>query len=255
MTITDKVVPNLVGVDLGCGIYVIELDVKEKDIDFQKLDNIIRGYVPYGQDIRTNPHRFYREIEADLKKVKAPFGEDKARLSLGTLGGGNHYLELGISKDGKIYLTVHSGSRNLGLRVATHYQKEAIRYHTKNKRKEEIDKIISELKAQGRHLEIEQTIKNHHSKMKVPKSFCYVEGELLEDYLHDIKIAQKYAALNRKAMLDEIIVRMGWLDTVVSSFDIIHNYIDIENMILRKGAISAQKGERVIVPINMRDDR
>lgn len=243
MTIQDKIVPNLVGVDIGCGMAVVE--IKPHDVDFEKLDQVIKTYVPSGGEHRTKPHRFLKNVRLD--EVIAPYNKEKARLSLGSLGGGNHFHELAQSEDGRMFFVIHSGSRHLGVKVATYYQKEAVNYHRKEKYKE----LIDSYKAAGREKELSEAIKNFKYETSFPDELAYVEGELMEKYLHDLKIAQEFAYWNRQAMMDEIVSHMGF--EVIDSFDTIHNYVDLEHMILRKGAISAREGERVIIPMNMRD--
>jgi len=249
MTISDKICPNLVGVDIGCGMETIR--IKETFIEPQKLDKVIRSEIPSGFEIRKNPHRFAKGIDLSAlycaKKIKL----DRAYNSIGTLGGGNHFIEANKDEDGHIYIVVHSGSRHLGLEIANLYQEAAYASLTSYS-KDEIEKIIEELKAAGRQKEIQNVLKNLKAKHSpIPKPLAYVEGELFEQYLHDMRIAQQYANLNRKAMMDTIVKAMGF--HVEEQFTTIHNYIDVENMILRKGAVSAQAGERLLIPINMRD--
>lgn len=249
MTISDKICPNLVGVDIGCGMETIR--IKETFIEPQKLDKVIRSEIPSGFEIRKNPHRFAKDIDLSglycAKKIKL----DRAYNSIGTLGGGNHFIEANKDEDGHIYIVVHSGSRHLGLEIANLYQEAAYASLTSYS-KDEIEKIIEELKAAGRQKEIQNVLKNLKAKHSpIPKPLAYVEGELFEQYLHDMRIAQQYANLNRKAMMDTIVKAMGL--HVEEQFTTIHNYIDVENMILRKGAVSAQAGERLLIPINMRD--
>ena len=249
MTISDKICPNLVGVDIGCGMETIR--IKETFIEPQKLDKVIRSEIPSGFEIRKNPHRFSKDIDLSglycAKKIKL----DRAYNSIGTLGGGNHFIEANKDEDGHIYIVVHSGSRHLGLEIANLYQEAAYASLTSYS-KDEIEKIIEELKAAGRQKEIQNVLKNLKAKHSpIPKPLAYVDGELFEQYLHDMRIAQQYANLNRKAMMDTIVKAMGF--HVEEQFTTIHNYIDVENMILRKGAVSAQAGERLLIPINMRD--
>lgn len=249
MTISDKICPNLVGVDIGCGMETIR--IKETFIEPQKLDKVIRSEIPSGFEIRKNPHRFSKDIDLSglycAKKIKL----DRAYNSIGTLGGGNHFIEANKDEDGHIYIVVHSGSRHLGLEIANLYQEAAYASLTSYS-KDEIEKIIEELKTAGRQKEIQNVLKNLKAKHSpIPKPLAYVEGELFEQYLHDMHIAQQYANLNRKAMMDTIVKAMGF--HVEEQFTTIHNYIDVENMILRKGAVSAQAGERLLIPINMRD--
>lgn len=246
MTITNKIVPNLVGVDIGCGAYCIKL--KDKEIDFAKLDEVIRKYVPSGENIRDKKHKFTGQLRLKDLRCLNHINYDRAINSLGSLGGGNHFEEINISKDGSLYLVIHSGSRYLGKQVATHYQNLAISRLSENKK--EKDELIWKLKSEGRQKEIQDELKKIRPKV-VNKQLAYVEGKDMEDYLHDMGIVQEYADLNRKAMADEIISRMEF--TIDEEFTTTHNYIDLENMILRKGSISAQKGEKVLIPLNMRD--
>lgn len=216
MTISNKVVPNLVGVDIGCGMEVV--NIGRPDLDFRKLDCVIRDNVPSGFALRNKPHRFVEDIEiADLTCIKA-LKKDRSLLSVGTLGGGNHFIEIDHDKENdNYYLIIHSGSRNPGLQVANIHQK---------------------LAAKGKPAD-------------VPYELAYVEGQKFDDYVHDMKIMQTYASINRKAIADEILKGMKW--KALDSFSTIHNYLDTENMILRKGAVSAQNGERLLIPLNMRD--
>ncbi|PFK99924.1 RNA-splicing ligase RtcB [Priestia megaterium] len=247
MTIQDKIVPNLVGVDIGCGMEVAIIDKNKTEVNFDQLDDVIRKHVPSGFSVRSNSQRHLLSKRVDFRNVRAPFNLDRAKDSIGTLGGGNHFIELN-ELDDKVVLVIHSGSRNLGKQIAEHYQNRA--YDELMNVKHEKDRLIAELIAAGRQSEIQDALKNI-KKPKIQKELAYAEGQLFDDYMNDMKIAQHYALLNRKAMIDEIVTRMDW--NVIDDFTTIHNYIDMENMILRKGAISAQKGERVIIPINMRD--
>lgn len=243
MTVQDKIVPNLVGVDIGCGMYVNKL--KKVQVDFDKLDKIIRRYVPSGFDVRKTPHEFNACVNLDDLKSKDHLDLKRARLSIGTLGGGNHFIEMNLDEEENVYLVIHSGSRYLGKPIAEYYQERAIKAIARKKN----DTIIAELKAKGREKEIEGEIEK--GKTKINKALSYVEGETFYEYIHDMRIAQKYAEWNRKAIAEVIIREMGF--HAVDSFTTIHNYIDLDEMILRKGAISAKKGEVVIIPINMRD--
>jgi len=250
MTIKDKVIPNLVGVDIGCGMEVVQL--KEKHIELQKLDKIIYEKIPSGFDIREKPHKFIKKIDlADLYCYKE-INVLRAEKSLGTLGGGNHFIEADKDEDGNIYLVIHSGSRHLGLEVANYYQQEGYK-KLNGSSKEDIDALIQDLKAKGREKEIQKSIValKNVKRTNIPKDLAYVEGDLFEKYIHDMKIIQDFAMLNRKAMMDEMIRAMKL--HVVDEFTTIHNYIDTEAMILRKGAVSAKKGEKLLIPINMRD--
>ena len=249
MTIKNKICPNLVGVDIGCGMEVIH--IKETFIEPQKLDKVIRSEIPSGFEIHKNPHRFTKDIDLSALYCAKKINLDRAYNSIGTLGGGNHFIEANKDEDGHIYIVVHSGSRHLGLEIANLYQEAAYTSLTSYS-KDEIEKIIEELKAAGRQKEIQNVLKNLKAKHSpIPKPLAYVEGKLFEQYLHDMHIAQQYANLNRKAMMDTIVKAMGF--HIEEQFTTIHNYIDVENMILRKGAVSAQAGEKLLIPINMRD--
>lgn len=243
MTIQDKIVPNLVGVDIGCGMYVSML--KKTKVDFEKLDRIIRAYVPGGFEVREKPHDYNQFVNLEDLKCKEHLNVNRAQLSIGTLGGGNHFIEINEDTEGNIYLVVHSGSRYLGKQIAEHYQERA-RNEIGRKNNE---RIIAELKAKGRAKEIQVELEKE--KVKSNTSLSYIEGGTFNDYLNDMGIAQKYAEYNRKAIAEEIIREMGF--HVLDSFTTIHNYIDLNEMVLRKGAISAKKGEVVLIPINMRD--
>ncbi len=246
MTIQDKIVPNLVGVDIGCGMEVVVIDKKKEEINFDYLDETIRKFVPSGFRIRDKEHRFSKMIDFD--GVRAPFTLQRAQKSIGTLGGGNHFIELNEDDKGNVYIVIHSGSRNLGKQIAEYYQNFA--YEQLIDVTSMKDEIIKRLMKEGREKEIKETLRGI-KKPNIRKELAYLEGQGFKDYMNDMSIAQKYAELNRKAMIDEIVTKMDW--KVTDQFTTIHNYIDIENMILRKGAISAQKDERVIIPINMRD--
>ncbi|MBU5332872.1 RtcB family protein [Anaerocolumna aminovalerica] len=248
MTLKDCVVPNLVGVDIGCGMETIQ--IKNSHIELQKLDKLIYEKIPSGFNIRSSVHKYNDEIDLNMLRCKREgrINLDRAVKSLGTLGGGNHFIEADKDEEGNIFIVIHSGSRHLGLEVANYYQELAYKSlnsntaddinHCKTARREkEIQRGIDDLKAQVR--------------TEIPKSLAYLAGPLMEDYIHDMKIVQRFALLNRKAMMDEII--RGLKLKVEDEFTTIHNYIDTEAMILRKGAVSAKKGERLLIPINMRD--
>lgn len=249
MTINDKICPNLVGVDIGCGMETVRIE--ESDIDPEKLDKVIREGIPSGFNIHSEPHKLAKGIDLSKLCCAKEVNIDRAYKSIGTLGGGNHFIEANKDDDGNIYIVIHSGSRHLGLEIANYYQAAAYTAMT-SYGKEYIDSVIDMLKASGRENEIQSTLKNLRSKRSpVPKHLAYVEGALFDQYLHDMRIAQRFAELNRQAMMDTIIEGMGF--HVKEQFTTIHNYIDIDNMILRKGSVSAQAGERLLIPINMRD--
>jgi tRNA-splicing ligase RtcB (3'-phosphate/5'-hydroxy nucleic acid ligase) len=250
MTIEDKIVPNLVGVDIGCGMEVIKLS--NRHIELQKLDKLIYEKIPSGFNIREKEHSFNDEIDLNELKCRYEVNLTRAKLSIGTLGGGNHFIEANKDSKGNLYIVVHSGSRHLGLEVANLYQEEAYRALNRTT-KFDLDSYIEELKAAGRVKDVQKELKKKKAEIvtNIPKNLAYVSAGLFQDYIHDMKIVQQFAELNRKAMLREIIKGMK-LD-VVEQFTTIHNYIDTSNMILRKGAVSAQKNEKLLIPINMRD--
>ncbi|MDI9475711.1 MAG: RtcB family protein [Natronincolaceae bacterium] len=250
MTIEDKIVPNLVGVDIGCGLEVIK--IKDKNIELQKLDKLIYNKIPGGFKIRDKEHKFNEEIDLNELRCRREVNLKRARLSIGTLGGGNHFIEANKDSRGNKYIVIHSGSRHLGHQVASLYQKKA--YESLNKdTKKDIDEFVAELRSQGREKDIKRELKKRRARVatNIPRDLAYVSGQLFEDYIHDMKIVQYFAELNRRAMA-EVIIR-GMKFDVVEQFTTIHNYVDTENMILRKGAVSANQGEKLIIPINMRD--
>jgi len=254
MTITDKVVPNLVGVDIGCGMHTaIIKNLSKKDIDFEKFDKVIYDFIPSGFSIRNNPHEFTQETRISQLRCKDFVKLDKAKQSIGTLGGGNHFIEMNEDENGKIYIVIHSGSRHLGLQVCNYYQNKAYETLFQEKKEKDIIKIVEDLKSQGKFQEINEAIEKIKEEIRnqVPKHLSYVDGKLFDDYIHDMKIVQEYAVINRRAMVDEIVKNMNY--EIEEEFVTIHNYIDTENMILRKGAVSAEKGQKLLIPINMRD--
>ncbi len=242
MEIKDKITPNLVGVDIGCGMLTITLG--EKDIDLRKLDSVINEFVPNGFDVHTEP-----QAEFDFARLRVQnVNVSRAELSIGSLGGGNHFIEVGKNKNGELFLVVHSGSRNIGSMVATHYQKLAIQNLTDNS--EELRAVIDGLTQDGRQREIPEALK----KIKRPvinNHLAYLTGSDFDDYMHDMKIMQEFAVLNRRTIANIILEKTNLTET--SSFETIHNYIDFNRMILRKGAVSAEDGEILLIPINMRD--
>lgn len=249
MTIRDKIVPNMVGVDIGCGMELVR--IAEKNLDLVALDKLIYNRIPSGFNCRDELHEYTEKIDLSTLRCASKVSLGLAYKSLGTLGGGNHFIEADKDDEGNIYLVVHSGSRHLGTEVAEYYQLEGYRRLCGNSQKQ-LQELISYLKAEGRAQEIENAIKNAKDlTCEIPKEMAYVEGELFDDYIHDMKIVQQFAVLNRQAMMDEIV--RGLNLTVEQQFTTIHNYIDTDNMILRKGAVSARKGEILLIPINMRD--
>ena len=262
MTITDKVVPNLVGVDIGCGVAAVKINDK---LDLDKLDKVIRTYIPHGFNVHERSReKLLKEVfNIDLKSIKANINVDRAFVSLGTLGGGNHFIEVDKTENGEMYLIVHTGSRNLGKQIAEYHQAQAIKHCEKKYGRDLSSHIIAALVAKGQQHLIEETLKAHKAANKKPSDdLCYLEGELMKNYLHDMDIAQRYAAANRAVILADILYNYyeekgafsHYLKSIYGDMiECIHNYIDIENNILRKGAISAKEGELVLVPINMRD--
>ncbi|HWT76628.1 MAG TPA: RtcB family protein [Mobilitalea sp.] len=246
MTLTDKVVPNLVGVDIGCGMETVLL--KDSHVELQKLDTVIHKYIPAGFEVRENPHSYMNEINLAELRCADHVNLYRAELSMGTLGGGNHFIELDKDDNGRFYLVVHSGSRNLGKQVAEYYQKAAAK--DLERRSNDSSKLIAELKAQGRETEIESELQMLDF-LKIDRNLAFVEGHMFDDYIHDMMITQRYAMLNRKAIVKDIVKQMKF--KVEDYFTTIHNYIETDNMILRKGAISAKAGEQVLIPMNMRD--
>ena len=216
MTVTDRVMPGLVGVDIGCGITVCR--IRAKRFEAQKMDKLIREKIPSGRAIRPSPHRFYERVDLDALRCARHIQKSKALCSIGSLGGGNHFIELDRDEAGGLWLIIHSGSRRLGAEVAGYYHELAYKETT----------------PEG-----------------VPYEFAVATGTLKDDYLHDMAIAQNFAEQNRLAMADEIVRGMKW--DIEDSFSSVHNYIDTSERMLRKGAVSAKAGERLIIPMNMRD--
>ena len=252
MTVTDRVAPSLVGVDIGCGMETVQL--AEKKIDFDRLDRVIRRSIPAGVNVRETPHSLTKLIDLNELRCAVAVDRERARLSLGTLGGGNHFIEVDRDEEGFLYLVVHSGSRYLGVQTAQYYRR--LGWQMMNRVSEESRReLIARYKAEGRAREIENGLRELEERFAasqdIPEKFAYVEGQALENYLHDMKLVQQFASLNREAMTRTIIGSMGL--TELDRFTTIHNYIDTENRILRKGSVSAQKGERLLIPINMRD--
>jgi len=250
MTIQDKIVPGMVGVDIGCGMETVEL--AERDIDFDRLDALIRKEIPYGREVRDSAHVLNHEIDLAQLRCADRVNLNRAMRSIGTLGGGNHFIEVDRSEDGRLFLVVHSGSRHLGTEIAGFYQDEG-RRALWGGAQYQVTMIIEQLKREGRFKEIQKTIKalKKEHELSIPKDLSYVEGKLFDDYIHDMKLTQRFAVLNRKAMVDVILT--GLRLTPVDVFTTIHNYIDTDAMILRKGAVSARMGEKLLIPINMRD--
>lgn len=252
MTITDKIVPNLVGVDIGCGVLLQK--IAEKDIDLQLLDEAIYANVPSGQNVRTDVHEL--AITLNMEKFllnnlrcKSHVDMNRALLSIGTLGGGNHFIELNKDSQGNIYIVIHTGSRYLGKQVATYYQDLAFQRLSSNRAA--VEQLINELKAAGREKDIQKELASI-KPLKVSKDFAFLQGQDLEDYIHDVDVVQYYAHINRISILKSVMESVG-LTSAYLRVESVHNYINTEEMILRKGAIAAHGGQYVVVPINMRD--
>ena len=250
----NKVIPNIVGVDIGCGMLTVELG--NIDIDFDKLDQAIRKRVPSGRNVHEGRIARFKKLQnlycyRNLKDTR------RFERSIGTLGGGNHFIEIDIDDDGNKYLIIHSGSRNLGKQVAEYYQNLAIELmQGKDKLYEKQNKLIAEYKAQGRRKEIQQAIKELHKNfnpnpLNIPKELCFLHDTYRTEYLVDMVICQEFASLNRMTIAESILDEMKW--NCIGGFETIHNYIDLESNIVRKGAISAKDKEKVLIPINMRD--
>ena len=246
MTIKDKVVPYMVGVDIGCGMETVRL--ADKDVDLQMLDTAIHETIPSGFNIHASAPRITDRLGLEDLMCVHSINMERALCSVGTLGGGNHFAELEQDEKGRYYLVIHSGSRYLGKQVADYYQDAAVKQ--RKQASKSVQDLIAQLKAQGRQKEIQAALKKIPAS-KVEKNLAWLEDELLEQYLHDMAIVQRYADINRKTMAANILRASGL--TEADSFTTIHNYIDIKNGILRKGAISARAGERILIPINMRD--
>ena len=253
MTIKDKAVPNVVGVDLGCGMYTVNLG--KKDIDLEKFD-MAAFSIPSGMDVWEG--RIERFDLTELRCYRELKNSKRLERSLGTLGGGNHFIEIDKATDGTNYLVIHSGSRNLGKQVAEIYQTLAVDLDKGiGEYLEAREEIIRTYKEQGKRKEIQTALKELYDKkynegpMTMPEDLCYLTGRYLDDYLHDVEICQRFAKRNREKMAEILLEKTGLSSG--EAFHTIHNYIDTDEMILRKGAIAAHKGEKVLIPINMRD--
>lgn len=266
----DKVIPNIVGVDIGCGIRVLRLG-KVGEIDFHAFNEHIRSNVPSGMIVREDKFGFrplikeemniYREAKqlvTHLHCYRELKYSDRINKAIGSLGGGNHFIELDKDDAGNIYLVIHTGSRNLGKQVAEIYQARAVKHLTAgaDEFEETIKRTIEEYKAAGRRSELQSVIKrmrkmHQEAEPSLPADLCYVEGEAREQYLHDMRICQRWAVLNRK-LIAQLLLKFFPGVEIVEEFESVHNYISDDN-IIRKGSISAAKGERCIIPLNMRD--
>lgn len=250
----ERVIPSIVGVDIGCGMLTVELG--KEAIDFAKLDQVVRQFIPAGSEVHETPAAEFPRLKDLLiynKLRNLPWIEN----SLGTLGGGNHFIEVDVDDKGTHYLVIHTGSRNLGKQVADYYQELAYDIlYGKIQEEEQRRALIAEYKAAGRTAELEQALTNLRVEIEnqIPKNLCYLTGDARAAYLHDMKICQEYAVMNRQIIADRILTNLlgRGLETF-HSFQTIHNYIDHETNIIRKGAVSAKKGEQLLIPINMRD--
>lgn len=249
MTLKGRVTPNLVGVDIGCGMIVAELG--RTFVDPFRLEEIIEREIPSGMNIRSCEVAETTEALVLLDALRCPCGRrDYNALSVGTLGGGNHFIELDEDDGGNVYLVIHSGSRNLGKKVCEHYQRlaEKERYYAGQGA---VAELIARLKAEGKAQDIQNELKKLPRRFGERDPLAYLEGHSFDDYIHDMELCQRFASLNRRTMVRVILEGLGLKAKAV--WQTIHNYIDTEHMILRKGSISAQAGERVIIPMNMRD--
>ena len=266
----DKVIPNIVGVDIGCGMRILNLG-KIESIDYHAFNEHIRANVPSGMIVREDKFGFkplvheemdiYREAKkmvTELRCYRELKYSDRINKAIGSLGGGNHFIELDKDDDGNVYLVIHTGSRNLGKQVADIYQNRAIKHMTEgaDEFEETIKRTIEEYKAAGRRSELQGVIKKMRKSQQeaeptLPRDLCYVEGEAREDYLHDMRICQRWAILNRK-LISILLLKFFPDINALEEFESVHNYISDDN-IIRKGSISAAEGERCIIPLNMRD--
>ncbi|MBQ8979077.1 MAG: RtcB family protein [Oscillospiraceae bacterium] len=252
MTVTDKVCPNTVGVDIGCGMYTVEIN--ERDIDLEAVDKAAHR-IPSGMNVWEGRIEHF-DLTA-LRCFRSLKDSKRIERSLGTLGGGNHFIEIDRASDGRYYLIIHSGSRNLGKQAAEYYQGLAVDLHKGREKYFRMrDDIIRIYKEEGRRSEIQEALRELDrsftaTELLVPEDLCWLYGDYLSDYLADIEIIQRFARRNRELIAENLLEGAGL--TSAGSFHTIHNYIDTDEMILRKGAIAAHKGERVLIPINMRD--
>lgn len=250
----DKIIPNIVGVDIGCGMLTVELG--RADIDPERLDQVIRNFVPSGREVHEGRLvRFDRLQEMECYRVLKD--TKNIQRSIGTLGGGNHFIEVDVDEENNKYLVIHTGSRQLGKQVAEYYQKMAVGIHMgKEPMWEEEERIRAEYKEAGRRDEIQEALKELHRNFRqtapdMPPEYCFLHGKFSRQYIHDMKICQEFADENRKMIAKLIVENYGFKP--VSSFTTVHNYIDHDSNIIRKGAVSAMKGERLLIPVNMRD--
>lgn len=258
----EKVVPNLVGVDIGCGMYVIYFgQCILSDLQLAAIDGFIHENIPSGENVNDAAHSVGFADLQDLKMWSRLKNVERLYHSIGSLGGGNHFIELDKDEDNRLYLVIHTGSRNLGQQVCKFYQALAVEQcnGSQEQLKAEVEQLILQLKAEGRQREIAQSVCELRSRYncidKVPEELCFLVGELRDDYLHDMKICQEYARKNREEIARRICDFMHARFGLVAerSFHTVHNYIDFEDNIIRKGAIRCNKGEKCIIPLNMKD--
>lgn len=255
LEIKDKIVPNLVGVDIGCGMLCVNLG--KIQIDFEELDNFIHNNIPAGMNVNEDITKANVVLE-DLKCINKINKITYLKKSLGSLGGGNHFIEIDVNSKDEYYLVIHTGSRNLGKQVAEIYQNKAIQYHEDRlfNKKEAINKVVTEYKKTGRQKEIKaeiQKISQMCIQLSMPKELCYLEGSDFNDYMYDMEMCQKFATENRIEIARRITNHLGLNIDELYKFETIHNYINMNDKILRKGSISAYENEIVLIPMNMRD--
>ena len=265
MTLKDKVCPNLVGVDIGCGMMVVELGNIE--IDFKKLDDVIRTYIPSGRDCRSTENieelrnspeykeSIFEPLETILSSLRANISKPYELIRIGTLGSGNHFIEIDEDSEGNKYLVIHTGSRHLGVEVCNYYMEKANEscVGSLHQRDLKIREMIAKFKEEGRQREIEAEKNRILSTFKISESndLAYVEGDNYQNYIEDMKLSQKYASLNRELIASLICSHMGW--KAIKTWTTMHNYIDLDKNILRKGAISLDKGEKALIPLSMKE--
>lgn len=257
--VPSEIVPSLIGVDIGCGMMLVALG--QKKIDFKLLDQFIKTQIPSGFEIYEQLSIELEEaFKVELERISKLTHSETRRhmLSLGTLGGGNHFIEIDVNLQGEQYLVIHTGSRNFGYQVAEFYQRKAIHYceHVKKKLKAEKDQALKRIRKQKNKALEKEILIEFEKKMEpyhVSNQLAFLEGQDREDYLRDMKFAQKYASLNRTIIAQKVCEHLGYHFEALDHFETVHNYINFKDIMIRKGAVSAQKGEKLIIPINMRD--
>lgn len=241
-SIAGKVIPNLVGVDLNCGMLVRKI-AKSFSFDFKTLDKLIRHEIPHGCSHRREPHPYADNV--DFTGIFTPANEEYLKLSIGTLGGGNHFIEVDVDEKGDHYIVIHSGSRHLGVEICKYHQKQAC-IQRDERAKAEREKYIKF--AQENHTAPDD------QPLKIPDHLAWLEGEALDHYIHDVQIAEQFAHRNRRAMMDIICDALGIKRKhILDEFETLHNYVDTVDRVIRKGSIRLHDGERAIIPMNMRD--